>query len=318
MTAHNARCSDQEFIKLFETLGGNQTAIRLHVDPRNVYERRAKLEKKYRRQIVSPNSKNGGTRVGIKHPAWLEETVESGTVIVGSDAHYWPDIVTTAHKGFVKFCKEIKPKVVVMNGDVLDGATISRHSPIGWEDRPALSQEIEACQERLGEIEFAAGKAKKIWTLGNHDGRFETKLATVAPEYANVHGKHLKDFFPLWEPCWSVNVNGNTVIKHRMKGGAHATYNNTMHAGMTMVTGHLHALQVRPFTDYNGTRYGVDTGTLAEPYGPMFEDYTEQSPLNWRSGFVVLTFHKGKLLQPQLAMVIDEGKIDYCGKVYEV
>lgn len=71
-------------------------------------------------------------------------------------------------------------------------------------------------------------------------------------------------------------------------------------------------------SDCNGTRWGVDTGTLAEPYGPQFEDCMEQSPVNWRSGFCVLTFLDGELLQPQLALVRGDGRIDCCGKVYEV
>jgi hypothetical protein len=27
-------------------------------------------------------------------------TVKDGVVLVGSDAHYWPDIISTAHRGF--------------------------------------------------------------------------------------------------------------------------------------------------------------------------------------------------------------------------
>lgn len=52
------------------------------------------------------------------------------------------------------------------------------------------------------------------------------------------------------------------------------------------------------FARINGRRYGVDTGTLADPDGPQFVDYLEASPTNWASGFAVLTFHGGKLLPP--------------------
>lgn len=107
-------------------------------------------------------------------------------------------------------------------------------------------------------------------------------------------------------------------MKHRYKGGLHATHNNTMWAGKTMVTGHLHSLKVTPLTDYNGTRWGVDSGTLAEPYGPQFRDYTETNPLNWRPGFVVLTFQSGQLLDPELVRVRSEGEVVFRGKVIEV
>jgi hypothetical protein len=85
-----------------------------------------------------------------------------------------------------------------------------------------------------------------------------------------------------------------------------------------MVTGHLHSLKVTPYTDYNGIRYGVDTGTLADIYGPQFENYLEQNPINWRSGFAVLTFKNGVLLMPELAMVHTKDTIQFRGEVINV
>lgn len=248
----------------------------------------------------------------------LGQAIRDGVVIVGSDAHYWPDIVTTAHRAFVKFCRELKPAAVVMNGDVIDGSGISRHAPIMWEDGPELVEEIDAAKARLAEIVKAAPKAAHIWSLGNHDARYEARLAQVAPEYARVHGVHLKDHFPDWCACWSYWINDDVVIKHRYKGGIHATHNNTVSAGRTMVTGHLHSLKVTPYTDYNGTRYGVDTGTLSEPRGPQFRNYLETGPTNWRSGFAVLTFHEGRLLWPEVVSVMTSTTVQFRGKVYVV
>ena len=46
-----------------------------------------------------------------------------------------------------------------------------------------------------------------------------------------------------------------------------------------MVTGHLHSARVSPFTDYNGTRYGVrHAGCVAETDHKAFVDYTEEIP----------------------------------------
>lgn len=314
------RCDDASFIQLFEASGAAKTAERLGVSVRRVFRRRETLEKKLGRQITPPLNRTGppSARNNIRHPNWLTDTIQNGTILIGSDAHYWPDIVTTAHRAFVRLCKELKPQIVVMNGDMVDGASISRHAPIGWENRPSVIQEIETCQSRLGEIEKAAGKARRYWPLGNHDARFETRLATVAPEYARVHGVHLRDHFPLWEPCWSLCINDDVVIKHRFKGGIHATHNNALWAGKTIVTGHLHSLKVTPVSDYNGYRWGVDTGTLAEPYGPQFEDYTEQNPSNWRSGFIVLTFRDGRLMWPDVCHVIGDDEATFQGRVLNV
>jgi hypothetical protein len=309
--------ADEDFIALFEQHGPAETARRLGSDLRATYARRKRLEGKIGRQITGPEKTNRATRQGVAHPGRLEFDVKDGVVLVGSDCHYWNIEPSTAHRAFVKFCKELSPKIVVMNGDVLDGASISRHPPINWEKQPSLIQEIEACQERLGEIEKVAEKAKRVWCLGNHDGRFEVRLATVAPEYARINGVHLKDHFPLWQAAWSCWVNDDVVIKHRARSGIHAVHNNTMWAGKTMVTGHLHSLKISPMTDYRGTRFGIDCGTMADPWGPQFE-YLEDGFRNWRSGFAVLTFVKSRLVWPEIVHVVGEDEVEFRGKVIRV
>ena len=306
------KCSEQEFIDLFKTLGAKRTAERLGTTERNVYTRRRNIEERLGAMLTAPSN------AAPDYPARATLDVENGVVLVGSDAHYWPGIVTTAHRAFVRACKEMKPVAVIMNGDMLDGASISRHPPIGWEDRPTVAQEIETCQERLGEIMFAASKAKRFWPLGNHDARLSTRIATVAPELAKVVGVQLKDHFPDFVPCWSVRINDNVVVKHRGKGGIHAVHGNTVNGGLSMITGHLHSLKVTPWTDYTGTRFGCDSGTLAEPYGPMFENYMEDGARNWRSGFLVLTFINGRLAWPEIVHVVRDGVVEFRGKEYNV
>ena len=316
-------CDETTFVELMHERGSEETARILGVHVRNVHKRRANIEKRRGIVIVSPNNKFSTQRAeaASKHPHRLIESIHDGIVLVGSDSHYWPGVVTTAHRAFVKFAKTLKTKIIVKNGDELDFPSISRFSPgswTNWEKQPKVADEIEATKERLHEIAMACPKAKRFWPLGNHDARFETRLATQAQEYANVHGIHLKDHFPEWEPCWSVWINDDVVIKHRFRGGIYAPRNNTLFAGRTLITGHLHSLKVWPHSDYNGTRFGVDTGTIAEPYGPQSVDYTEDSPVDWRSGFVVLYFHGGRLLWPQIAHVIGDGKIDFQGQVIEI
>ena len=207
------------------------------------------------------------------------------------------------------------------NGDAFDGASISRHPRIGWDSKPTVKQELDAVTYHLGEMEKASTfKSNLIWTLGNHDARFETFLAANAPQYEGVQGFTLKDFFPHWQPCWSFWVNDDTVIKHRWKGGFGAGRANTLNAGVNMVTGHTHNMAVQPLTDYKGTRYGVQTGMLSNPDGDQFVDYTEDGVKDWRSGFVMLTFDRGQLLMPELIQVWDEekGEVQFRGKIWAV
>lgn len=308
----DAACSEVEFISKFQSMGATALAKHLGVSERSVYNRRNRLEKNGSAAITAPRYKPSDV------PGRLHAEIENGIVVVGSDFHYWPGEPSTAHRALVRFCKEMKPSIVVANGDVLDGSTISRHPPIGWEDRPPLVNEIGAAKYRLGEIAVAAGKARRFWPLGNHDGRFETRLAHVASEYAKVNGVHLHDHFPDWESCWSLFLNDDVVVKHRFKGGIHATHNNTLWGGKTIVTGHLHSLKVTPLSDYNGTRFGVDTGCIADAYASAFTDYMEDNPRSWRSGFAVLTFRNGELLWPELVFARRKGEVEFRGKVYAV
>lgn len=309
---------EPEFIRLLNEHGPTKAAELLGLSVRGVNLRRNRIEKRRGIQIVVPVYNRLPTRYETNHPGRIGLTVDDGVVLVGSDCHYWPGPASACHRAFVKFCRDMKPAAVILNGDVIDAATISRHAPIGWETRPTVKQEIEAAQERLGEIEAAAGKAQKIWTLGNHDARFETRLATVAPEFAKVAGVHLHDHFALWEPAWSTWINEDVVVKHRFRSGIHAPHNNTMWAGKTIITGHLHSARVTPLTDYNGTRYGVDTGCVADPDHRAFLDYTEDNPKNWRSAFCVLTFRGGKLMLPELVLEWDKESVQFRGEIIPV
>jgi len=309
------KITDSEFIELWHQ---HKSATKLSeitgISVRNIHSRRRSIEGRHGMQLSS-NIKvtipQNGIRVGAE--------IDSGVVLVGSDAHYWPDRISTAHRAFVLLAKELNPAAIIMNGDVLDGATISRHDRIQWEYRPSVQHELEAAQERLGEIEAVAKKAKLHWTWGNHDMRFNSCLSAHAGQFEGVKGFNLADHFPRWTFSTSVMINKHTMIKHRWHNGVHATYNNVLKSGTSMVTGHLHALQVKPHTDYNGTRYAVDTGTLASVYGDQFV-YTEDSPANNRSGFAVLTFHNGKLMPPELLEVIDDemGLVFFRGHILEV
>jgi hypothetical protein len=214
----------------------------------------------------------------------------------------------------------LAPAAVICNGDAFDGASISRHDVT---EQPATTviQELKACQGALGEIEEVAKAArhnvKLLWTWGNHDVRFGNRLAQHAPQFKDVIGFKLTDHFLDWEFCWAVWPTDDVIIKHRYKSGVHATHNNTVQSGKSIITGHLHSLKVTPFSDFNGVRFGVDTGTLAETDGPQFT-YAELNPSNHRSGFVVLNFFNGELLWPEIVAKHSEDHIQFRGDVIDV
>lgn len=244
-----------------------------------------------------------------KYPVKLNDTVSNGHVVIFSDAHWWPgEPKTPANEALLVVLKKLKPEIVIANGDIVDGARVSRHHPLGWDDLPMLADELYECQQRMAEICKAAPGSRKYLLLGNHDTRFEKYLVANAKELEGMDGTTLEHYFLTWTVGWALHINATTVIKHNWKSGRYAPFNNAMQSGLNLVTGHLHSQKVHPYTDYTGTRYGVDAGTLANPHGPQFL-YTSGNPLDWRSGFCVLTFEDGRLLHPQLATDDGQGRV---------
>ena len=312
---------DQQIIEAWNRLGSaRKVADALKIDIRQIYYRRRAIEARHGIALTAKDAKvTGGPSAekakaldalaaarAEKYERDMAETVRNGTVVVASDCHYWPGMVSPAHEAMLRLIKALKPDIVVLNGDILDGASISRHARIMWEKQPTLKDELHAVQDRCAEIERAAGRARLARTIGNHDARFENYWSANAPEAEDMPGMTLLDYLPRWRAGWALHVNaetpGWTVIRHRpVSGGVHSAYNSTLRSGTHYVHGHLHKLQVTSGGDYRGRRYGVDSGTLAEINGPQF-NYAEAGPRNWASGFCVLTFRDGFLLNPELAV----------------
>lgn len=314
-----AACDEATFVKVWKETGGSpaEVARRLGIAERNVHARRSRIEAK--KGIVLTSQDNRTNRPQRTPPGRLLLDLPNGTVLVGSDAHVWPGELTTAQRGFLQFAKALKPDVICINGDLFDGARVSRHPAGIWQQqqRPNVKQELEACQAFMDALVKAHSGAKRFWLWGNHDARFEMRLAALTPEYEGVPGFALKDHVPGWTMGMSLWVN-SCVIKHRANhGGVHAVYNNTLKSGTSIVTGHLHSLKVIPHTDYTGDRYGVDTGCLADLAGPQF-DYTEDNPASHRAGFALLTFKDGRLLMPELVQVWDEESVQFRGQIVPV
>lgn len=315
----NELCSEKEFIALWNRHGGSATEVAKALDTnvRVIGGRRRRIEERLGIVLSSTHerSPDAGMITSLPRQGIRALANVKGTVIVFSDAHYWPGLVSVAHKALLKLCKELQPTMIVANGDLMDGARLCRQDPVGWDksSAPTVKEEIETVQERMTEVALAAGRrCQRVRTIGNHDIRLERYLAMNAGEMEGLPATTLEWFIPEWETTWSLMLNGDvrggeTMIKHRQANGIHAAYNNTLKAGRTMVTGHLHRLCVTPWGDYGGRRWGVDGGTLSD-VGPEVQAfaYAEDNAVPHCSGFAVLTYDKnGLLLPPELVEVIN-------------
>jgi hypothetical protein len=215
-------------------------------------------------------------------------------MIVFGDAHYWPGEPSLAHQALCIIAKRLQPKIIIANGDVFDGATISRHDVLGWQKLPTVGEELNAAKMRLDEIKRASPKAERFFTVGNHDSRFDRRLATEIAQFEDVPGMRLEDHLSDWPLSYSVLINADidpVFVVHNIRGGMHAPRNNALAAGCTVITGHLHSQKAEPVKTLLNEWEGIDHGCLADVDHAAFA-YRMDRPADWRSGFVVMTFDK--------------------------
>jgi hypothetical protein len=322
-----ARVPDEVFIERFEAVGPRPLARELDIGLESIAKRRRRLEDKYKREIRSPTPATHDyyAAYGKEEFPWrVNLQVTNGIVIVAGDAHYWPsEKAPVMHRALIHFLNKYREektlRAIILNGDVHDFAIISRW-PLDWEHRPEVQDEIEVCTERLHEIEMAAGKVPKIWPVGNHDERFSKYCAANADKLKGVKGTQLKDHYPNWKACYEVEINDGpnlTTVKHTFKGGIYAPRNNALLAGCHFVTNHLHSAKIIPVTTKHHTFYGVDTGCLADVWGPQFA-YLQGSPRDWRAGMAILTYRDSALLYPELVLGVDKDHVQFRGTVIKV
>jgi len=322
------KISTEQFIEAWTRLGSpTLVGKELKMNPRSALNRRASIVAKHGIDLPTHNSQRDPPKQKPKKIDLAAHNVRKGIdidkvkrVIVFSDAHF-TDTATTAFKALLLMIDTFKPEVIICNGDAFDGQILSRFPSINYDAKPSVLQELEYCRQHLDEIvAHKPAGCRLIWTLGNHDMRYEAWLVNKVPEYSGVDGFSLKYHFPEWETCWSFWIGEETVVKHRYKGGRTAGYSNLLAAGNTnIITGHTHVLCISPISNYQGHFFGVQTGCLADPMSPTFE-YCEDSPKDWRSGFAMLSFDQGRMLMPELIMVTDEkaGEFDFRGCINKV
>lgn len=255
--------------------------------------------------IYSPNIPRNTERIELK----------KGNIVIFSDAHFWPLQRSDAFKILLQVIDDLKPKIVIDNGDSWDLPMISRHAKNTWEHYPTPAEELECVRERLAEIEeVTPNKALLRRNIGNHDLRFEAKIANMIPELEDMPCTTISELFPHWEHNYSLMLNDEVMIKHKTSfGGKFPERGASLNAGKSMIISHHHHLRITRITDFNGTRFGACTGTLADIYAPQFS-YMEDNPRDWQSGFLVLHVDGG--IHP-VEVHVKDGKAIFNGKTYK-
>ncbi len=114
---------------------------------------------------------------------WTPFDLGSGIkVAILSDLHV-PYHSVTAVTAAVDHCKKRKPDVLLINGDLADFYSISRHQKDP--SKRDLEAEITAVRETLAWLRAEFKAARIVLKLGNHEERWQHWLWNAAPEISN-------------------------------------------------------------------------------------------------------------------------------------
>ena len=214
------------------------------------------------------------------------EIKQTKTLIL-SDLHF-PYQDNEAIRAAIKYGKEKKVTCILINGDLIDFATISRHER-DWRHR-TVAQEFEAVRTFLRSLRKHFPKAKIVFKEGNHDERWEKYLFLKAPEIFDDPEFTLESRLRLGElnidivkDKLPVKIGLLTVLHgHELQGGggvnpARATFLKTID---NVLIGHCHRSSTHTEPTLGGSVIVVNSqGCLCGMY-PMFARVNK-----WNQGF---------------------------------
>lgn len=225
-------------------------------------------------------------------PSYAEDftpfKINQARVLIISDLHF-PYQDNKAITLALNYGLEKQVDCILINGDLLDFATISRHEK-DFRAR-SVAEEFESVRVFLQELRKAFPKTKIVFKEGNHDERWEKWLYVKAPEIFDDKEFTLETRLRLGElgidivkDKRPVKIGKLTILHgHELAGGsggvnpARATFLKTLDS---VVVGHYHKSSSHVETTMNGSMISVQSIGCLCGMNPLY------MPLNkWNHGF---------------------------------
>ena len=219
---------------------------------------------------------------------YLPYEITSKRTLIISDLHF-PYQHNKSIELALDFGKQKKVDCILINGDLLDFATISRHE----KDFRARSivEEFESVRAFLNALRKNFPKVKIVFKEGNHDERWEKWLYLKAPEIFDDIEFRLENRLGLGKlnidivkDKRPVKIGKLTVLHgHELAGGsggvnpARATFLKTLYS---VIVGHYHKTSSHTETTMNGDVISVESQGCLCGMNPLY------MPINkWNLGF---------------------------------
>lgn len=205
---------------------------------------------------------------------------------------------------FLSAIRDLKPDGVLFNGDILEGAEISRHPQIpGWSE--PLQSEFDFCREMVRQVREDAGhRGDLFWTGGNHDvDRLAMYLTQTAKALSGLRDLRIDKQLGLDQ--YNVRLfNGGTIaspkgtedarpgfllfdfyrIHHGVRLGQNPAADELKDAGRSGQSGHVH----RAGLAHGTTERNESMSWMCTPAGCRHEAgraYMRGATTGWQRGF---------------------------------
>lgn len=197
--------------------------------------------------------------------------IKQSKVLILSDLHF-PYQDNKSIELALNYGLDKKANCILINGDLIDFATISRHEK-DWRMR-SVNDEFNAVRQFLVSLRKAFPNAKIVFKHGNHDERWEKYLYVKAPELFDVSDFQLEVLLKLGElkietvkDKRPIKIGKLTALHgHELAGGAggvnpaRSTFLKTLD---NVIVGHYHKTSTNTETTMTGNVISVhSTGCL--------------------------------------------------------
>lgn len=209
----------------------------------------------------------------------------------------------------IKYFREEKIDCLIMNGDIFDFYSISRHEK--EKDLRDFAKEIEMGRNFLQKVRDLFPTIPIYYKMGNHEARWQKYLNEQAEEFAALHEMQFEQFFRLdklnmiYIPDWQGIELADLLVLHGqeiMAGGmnpSQSTWNKTF---CNTLIGHVHrttnTIKKNGFKEFF---HSYSTGCLTQ-LSPKYYPFAQH---NWGAALVNIEDGKTKVNN----FVIKDGKI---------
>jgi len=247
---------------------------------------------------------------------------QAKTVVIVSDVH-GRQMDQKLREAFARFARERHIDHFILNGDIMDGESVSRH--VG-KRQMQLNDEINLTKQILADfvedVRHVNSKARVTWIDGNHEERFYAYLAKNAYQVASLDKaptlSGLLDMDDLGVEYLDsrsyVELQDGTQVQHRYllrADGPMSAVASSKLIGNGLVIGDTHRLGIGFITDRRTTRIAVESGCFCT----LDPTYMYRKTANWQNGFIVIRFRDR--LREVTPVYADDGKFMFDGVVYE-